>query len=701
MASQCGTINPDDIEDIYAVNGVNGLNGLNGLDGIYGKKNKFDTVDFNICKNILFRLDELIRDYNHNNIDFNHAKQVLNRKLTNMCRTKEIGIIKKTTLLYVYRTLIAEDKMQKNMLLWSLIQKCATRNMSGITVITILTAPFPDGQPFSCKHNCYYCPNETRANGAEDDMPRSYLKKEPAVQRGFQNGWDCVRQMNDRLEQLLKCGQELDKLEIIIEGGTYTEYPVEYLERFHRDIFWTANTFFRSIDSDGDVIKRRMPLSIQEEMIINQTAKIRVIGICIETRPDAVDDSWLWRFRYWGVTRIQIGVQHTDNKILKKVNRGHDIECVIKTMKILKDNCFKVDIHLMPDLPNATPDIDKKMFDFVYDSPHIQPDQIKVYPCEVTPYTVIQQWYKTRKYIPYAETNPRDIIDVVKYSMVKCPPWIRLPRVVRDIPTSYIQAGNMNPNLRQIINDELAKELAKELKPGSGGSGLWCKDLRSREIGRHPTYKLQDAKYIWRKYSASQGTEYFISLESRDKRVIFGFIRLRIPNYKCAYANANANANADGMVKQVFPILNGMGLVRELHVYGNLIPVGVKHKDGFIPGYQHKGIGKTLLVIAELVALSHNCKGIAVISGEGVREYYKKFNYTSKNADTFMIKKYEKKYYNCYYYFAPTLRFLPQLAQPFTFLVEIIVPILLNIVLQPVLLNICVCVFCLWYVVAP
>ena len=337
-------------------------------------------------------------------------------------------------------------------------------------------------------------------------------------------------------------------------------------------------------------------------------------------------------------------------------------------MAILKDNCFKVDIHLMPDLPFASPDGDVAMFDYVYNSPDIQADQIKIYPCEITPYTVIQQWYKTGKYTPYAETNPRAIVDVVKYAMVKCPPWIRLPRVVRDIPTSYIEAGNMNPNLRQIINDELKQ------------GGLTCDDLRTREAGRHPYYRFEDAKYIVRKYDASGGTEYFISLESIDKRAIFGFIRLRIPNYR----------DSNYKSKQIFTALHKRGLIRELHVYGNLIPVGVKHKEGYIPGFQHKGIGKRLLLIAETVALFNRVRGSAVISGEGVREYYRKLGYTSENADTFMIKNFDSLSWGQYLYYLAA--FLPQLEQPLLFLLAIIDPIQDLILIW--LLLVLIAIFC-------
>ena len=572
------------------------------IEEIYKKDEQFSHIDFTVCEKIIYDLQKLI-DINVN-LDYVKLQALLTKNFMNLCRTKK-GIMRKTTLAYVYRHMIAQEKLEKNNILWLLLQKCPSRNISGVTVVTVLTSPFPDGQSFSCKHNCYYCPDESIKNGAEADMPRSYLKKEPAVARGFQNKWDCVLQMNDRLDQLVKCGHEIDKLEIIIEGGTYTEYPQKYLWNYHRDIFWSANTYFDK--------EKREKLSIKEEMIINITAKVRIIGICIETRPDAIDGEWIQLFRRWGVTRIQLGVQHTDNNILKKINRGHTIEQAIETIQILKDNCFKIDIHLMPDLPGASPELDMKMFDYVYKTPYLQPDQIKIYPCEVTPYTVIKKWHESGKYTPYAQTlGKRGIVDVVKYGMLECPPWIRLPRIVRDIPLSYISGGNMYPNLRQMLNDELKKE------------NTYCKDLRSREIGRNLSYKLIESKIMVRKYDTMGGIEYFISIESPDERAIFGFIRLRLPSNKH---------------DPVFKCLKNKGLIRELHVYGNLIPVG-HQKAG---DSQHKGIGGKLLNEAERIAFYNNYSGVAVISGEGVRNYYKKKGYRDK--ETFMIKSFILKYY--------------------------------------------------------
>ncbi len=527
---------------------------------------------FEIYSQIILDLLKWIGNYDKNETK---KKELFARELMRLERKSHLQnnnvIFRKNILINVLRKMLASkqliytDHNKYNIdTLKVLLQKKPSRNISGITSITVLTSPHPNGQSFSCKHNCYYCPDErAHAGNGFQDQPRSYLYNEPAVLRANQHKFLAIDQTRNRLDTLFMNGHEIDKLEFILEGGTYTEYPPDYLEEYHRDLFYTA------------------------------------------TRPDAIDDVWMRRFREWGVTRIQLGVQHTDNKILKKINRGHTIEQALDCMKYLKDNCFKIDIHIMPDLPGATPEIDKIMFDFVYTQLH--PDQMKVYPCEVVPWTVIEKWYKSGKYLPYAETNLRDLIDVVKYSMTTCPPHVRLPRVIRDIPYTYIQAGNPHANLRQMIDHELERD------------NLWIHDIRTREIGRHPQYYKRPAKYSVNKFEANGGTEYFIQYQSIDEKVLFGFIRLRLP----------AKDH-----NPVFPVLKNKALVRELHVYGNTNTVGRSSTSGA----QHTGIGSQLLKIAEWTAIRQFYTGIVVISGEGVKDYYRNRGYWDE--DTFMVKKF-------------------------------------------------------------
>lgn len=509
----------------------------------------------------------------------------------------------KVYVIYIYRKMVIDGKLPEDNEFLALIQKKPVRNASGVNAFAILLPPFPDGQPFSCKHNCYYCPNETVENGAKADMPRSYISEEPAVARGLRNDWDAIKQLKNRFDALLIQGHTLGKLDLILEGGTYTEYPMDFLERFHRDLFYCANTYY---ESEHD---KRKPLTLEEEIKINITSSIQIIGICIETRPDAITDDWIKFFRRAGVTRIQLGVQHTNDSILKKVNRGHTFEDSCRAVDMLKNNCFKIDIHLMPDLPFTTPEDDIEMFNIVFGSDRIQPDQVKVYPCQVTPYTEIKKWYDNGKYVPYFESDMDMFLDVIQHAMTIVPPWVRLPRVVRDIPANFIEGGNTKTNLRQIIENRMKTD------------GDYSMDIRNREIGRHSAYNNCEPYLKIRNYRSGSGLEYFISYESEDEKVIYGFTRLRIPD--------------SSTHNPVFPTLKNRGLIRELHVYNNIVATGKKGNSN--SSSQHKGLGKSLIKYAEWISWNHGMRGTAVITGEGVRSYYhKKLGYCDE--DTFVVK---------------------------------------------------------------
>jgi ELP3 family radical SAM enzyme/protein acetyltransferase len=549
-------------------------------------------------KNLLINLQKFCEEYSaYNNLAI--LRKDFTKFFNKECRLNKLNT-KKTDLILEYRLQLENKNINKNVLLEKLLCKKPSRSISGISSITLVMSPYPNGQKFSCKHNCYYCPNEPAHKGNDyQAQPRSYLYHEPAVRRANHNKFQAYEQMIDRMDTLEMNGHVIDKLEIILEGGTYTEYPEEYLNDFNRDIYYSANTYF-------DTIPKREKLSLDEEVKINRNSTVHIIGICIETRPDAITDDWIIHFRQCGVTRIQLGVQTVHNHILKKINRGHNIECVIETMEYLRNLCFKIDIHLMPDLPFSTPELDKQIFDFTYSK--LMPDQIKIYPCSIVPWTIIEKWYNEGKWEPY---SPEILKDVLDYGMKKCPDWIRIPRVIRDIPNLYIQAGNQITNLRQMLSES--------------------RDIRSREIERHSEYYNKPAKIFVECYNNDKITgtsDYFISYESLDKVALFGFIRLRLPN-------KNKKFTTNGL----FPILNKKALIRELHVYGYNTAVGADSKAS-----QHKGIGTKLLKKAENIAYFNNYSGVVVISGEGVKNYYVKKGYSEK--ETYMIKYFYCKFYN-------------------------------------------------------
>lgn len=503
---------------------------------------------------------------------------------------------KKSDLLYTYKELVANKKISYNSDIITLFKKKKAKSESGVLVITIITSPFPmtaennkDGkekpQKFSCKWNCYYCPNEPK-------QPRSYLHDEPAVLRANQNNFDPILQFASRAYDLSMMGHPIDKIEILVLGGTWASYPKDYRRNFIRDIYYAANTF--SMISDKD---RRIKSSLEEEILLNKKSSHKIIGLTLETRPDCINPEEIKLFRMYGCTRVQLGVQHTDDIILKKINRECTIQDAKDAIKLLKNNAFKVDIHIMPNLPGATPEKDYKMFNEILSNPDLQADQWKIYPCEIVPWTIIKKWYEEGKYKPYSEEELYKLLIEVKS---KVHPWIRLNRVIRDIPSQYVLGNGNIPNMRQYLAIKMKEQ------------GLTCKCIRCREIGLckdaiKKKNTIQNAILVIRVYEASDGVEYFISYESPDKSLICGFCRLRLCNSS----------------KSIFPELNDCALIRELHVYGNLIKTTNKtEKDA-----QHIGFGKKLLKIAEQIALQNDYTKIAVISGVGAQYYYRKNGY--------------------------------------------------------------------------
>lgn len=494
------------------------------------------------------------------------------------------------------------------------------KSHSGVLVITIFTSPYPEyydeetqetvKQSFTCHWNCAYCPNEP-------GQPRSYLKGEPGVLRANKNEFDCIRQMHDRMKTLYLIGHPVDKLEVIVLGGTWTSYPLKYREQFCRDIYYAANIF-------GDE-QPRSKSTLQNEKMKNKTARCKVIGLTLETRPDTITHEEIHRLRSYGCTRVQLGIQHIDEDVLEKIKRRCTTDKTMKAIKLLKDTGFKVDGHWMPNLPGTTIEKDRYMFldqllglnslvkreyrnGIEYESydmtnPNLQVDQWKVYPCSIVPWTEIEQWYKDGTYIPYNEHDLFDLIINIKTFVF---PWIRLNRIIRDIPTDYIITVNEKPNMRQDAKTVLEKE------------GKYCMCIRCREV--KGADMVNKPRFVVRKYDSSDGIEYFISSETIDNKTLYGFVRLRIPSTP---------------VNETFAYLNGHAFIRELHVYGQLQEVGKKSD-----AVQHKGIGRKLVDMAENIAKQHKYYHMAIIAGEGTKGYYEKLGYIEDNKEGgFMVKK--------------------------------------------------------------
>jgi len=593
-------------------------------------------------------------------MSFNNAKEFefAMRDTRKICKISP----SKPEIVRAYAKLREIDEVPKHAIFEQLSVKKNIRSNSGVVVITLLTAP----GTFSCPEDCHYCPNEP-------GQPRSYLSTEPAVARATQNEFCPVRQFYDRASTLAKQGHVVDKIEIIVLGGTWSGYPADYQEAFCRDIFYAANSFSDSLGVKSgkkltDLIDLRPRLSVEEEQKINETAEVKIIGLTLETRPDHINRPELRKLRRFGCTRVQIGVQHTDNNILKYINRGHKIEAAIKAVKLLKESGFKVDIHLMPDLPSSDPEKDWKMFEYVLYSEHLQADHWKVYPCEVVPFSKIEKWYAEGSYIPYTEKDPMLLTNLLVYLKARVHPWIRLNRVIRDIPEVSIIAGNMNTNLRQVIFAELKR------------LGQCCRCIRCREVRDWP--ESEDHLFIKiRQYRSSEGTEYFISVEGAERgsgggatqRALGGGEKMskkrmkklqlkeaemaakqqeaspstgptdeeRLSDNTTLYGLLRLRLNDDGGVSAAksFKELGGCALIRELHVYGFLKAAQRKEtEDPNQPAPQHRSIGKTLMQVAEIISKRQGYTKTSVIAGVGVREYYKKQGYVLTPPGNYLIK---------------------------------------------------------------
>ena len=556
-------------------------------------------------------------------------------KIINKVRNKYKIMPSKSEFRYVYEKYFSDKIISKS--LSQFMIKKSIRSRSGVLVSTIVLKP----DVFSCPKKCSYCPTETDLEG-NPTQPKSYLSSEPAMLRALQYNFDVRGQLWDRIRAYIKTGNihtnSSCKLEIIISGGTWESYPYDYRNQVMNELYWGANTYENE----------RPILSIEEEIKINETGKFRIIGLTIETRPDFITNQSIQDYRRWGVTRVQIGVQHYDDNILQKINRDCTTKDTISAIKKLKDCGFKIVCHLMPDLPGSSPELDKWMFDQSIHNPDLQFDDVKVYPtavCQSSDKNLlvksdISEWYKQGLYLPYAEKNLKSLIDVLKYYKKNIQPWVRIQRLVRDIPKQSIEVGYERiSNLRQIIQDEMKKE------------GDRCRCIRCMEIGDNDH---KDTKLVVREYNASDGIEYHISIEHNNDPHYWIFkLRKMVWNLlgENIYYSGDLNTykNLVGFCRLrlsknpgigILPELKDCALIREVHVYGHSLGIG--NVMGNDHSSQHKGYGKLLVKTAEEISTYHNYKKVAVIAGVGTREYYKnKCGYHLEG--TYMVKNVMKK----------------------------------------------------------
>ena len=428
-------------------------------------------------------------------------------------------------------------------------------------------------KPYPCPGKCLYCPTEK-------GIPKSYVSGEPAVERAKKLNYDPYLQVRKRIEMLKLEGHPTDKIELRIVGGTWSYYPKKYQNWFIKKCFDAGN--------------KKSSKDLKRAQKLNEMARHRIVGLSIETRPDFINLSEIKRLRGLGVTMVELGVQSIYDDILKLNLRGHGVKETIISTKLLKDAGFKVLYQMMPNLPGSNLKKDEKMFGELFSNPNFQPDLLKVYPCALLKEAPLYKWWKAGKYKPYTESQ---LINLVKKIKKKIPYYVRIQRITRDIPSQRILVGAAKiSNLRQIIAREMERE------------GWQCRCIRCREV--REKYEPKEKLYLYRQdYDASGGREIFLSFENKNRTKLYSLLRLRITSQNKA-------------------------TVREIHTYGQLYPL--RGRVALISP-QHKGLGKKLIKEAEKIAKKEfGLNKIAVISGVGVRNYWKKLGYKLK--DTYMIK---------------------------------------------------------------
>ncbi len=506
------------------------------------------------------------------------------------------------------------------------LQTKPARTASGVSVVATMT------KPFNCPHgSCVYCPGGL--NSAFGDTPKSYTGKEPSTMRGMRNDYDPYRIVFNRLEQYIAMGQNADKVDQIVMGGTFCAFPKKYQDEYIYYSFKAYNDFSREFFPDGklDIVrfkeffelpgnirdeeraerirKRVMELkekdvkTLEREHSINENSAIRCIGLTIETKPDWGLKEHGLKILDLGATRVELGIQTVYDDILHAINRGHGIKEAKQSVADLRDLGFKLNFHMMPGLPDINGERISKEKDLeslktIFESEDFKPDMLKVYPTLVMPGTALEKNYLDGKYKPL---NTEEAADIIAEAHRYIPEYCRVMRVQRDIPTYATRSGANRTNLRQYV-----MELADK-------RGIKFRDIRSREI--KDVVSEEEPQIVVREYNASGGKEFFISEELPKSDKILGFVRLRFPP------------------RSLHPVISeDSALIRELHVYGTAVAIGTHEQKT-----QHKGIGRRLMQKAEEIASDNWRKKMVVISGVGVRGYYRKLGYELEHP--YMVKR--------------------------------------------------------------
>ena len=499
------------------------------------------------------------------------------------------GYLNKSMLVSIYNEMVAAGDLEADAHLLERIRMKPMRTLSGVTTVTVLTKAYP------CPGKCIFCPTDVR-------MPKSYLPDEPGAMRGLEHQFDPYAQVRSRMNQLLSLGHPTDKIELLILGGTWSSYRRDYQEWFIARCFDAMNEVQHVSPEEPERTKGSV-IALHLIQSINETAPHRNVGLVIETRPDEITPDEIRWLRHLGVTKVQMGAQSLDDRILEINKRGHDVECTRRAVSLLRAAGFKVVLHWMPNLLGATLDSDRQDFARLWDG--LCPDEIKIYPNQLLANAELFEYWQRGEFHPYTTEQLIDLIADVKPAI---PRYCRVNRVIRDIPSTNVVEGNRRTSLRQDIHDEMKRR------------GTQCQCVRCREVRGKPVHpdalKLDDMVY-----QAGAAEEHFISYVTPDDKLA-GFVRLSLPG-----PDSPQTGIAD---------LDGAALIREVHVYGQSLPVGAEKKGAA----QHAGLGTRLLEQAELVARSQGFERLAVISAVGTREYYLERGF--ERGELYLVKNIKK-----------------------------------------------------------
>ena len=489
------------------------------------------------------------------------------------------GFLAKHALVAAYREKVSLGEWEDDPVLLAKIRMKPIRTLSGVTTITVLTKPHP------CPGECIFCPSE-------EGLPQSYLSDEPGARRGVEHAFDPFTQVSSRLKALHEVGHPTDKIELLILGGSWTAYPASYREWFIRRCFEALNQENPN-DDIGEV-------SLADVQKTNSQARHRNVGLVVETRPDLITIENLVEMRRQGVTKMQLGIQSMDDRILQLNKRGHSAEEAEEAIRLVRAAGYKVVVHWMPNLLGATPQSDREDFARLWREGGVNPDEMKIYPCQLLRNAELYQYWERGEYRPYEEQELIDLLADIKPTV---PRFCRINRVIRDIPSNHVVEGNRNTSLRQDVDQEMKKR------------GSSCQCIRCREIRKG---KIDDRNLVLddQVYKAGWAEEHFLSYNTQDDHIL-GFLRLSLPS-----------------ANHFFPVeeLQDAAIIREVHVYGQSVELGGEGSGSV----QHRGLGSSLIEKAAEIALSNGYRKLTVISAVGTREYYAARGFTL--TDLYMVR---------------------------------------------------------------